>query len=137
MKIVGKIWKSRKNAYWIAEIPLLDIATEAKNKEELPLMVKDAIELLVNKKSFKISADLHKNALCVEANDQKILMALVLKRQRLRKHLKLEEVKERLGAKSVNDYAQYEQGKHRPSFAKFEQLLKAIDPNHFPVIGYI
>ena len=43
-------------------------------------------------------------------------------------NLKLEDVAEAINAKSINEYAQYEQAKHLPSFEKFQQFLDAIDP---------
>jgi len=47
----------------------------------------------------------------------------------------LDDVADQLHAKSINEYAQYEQGKHQPSFEKFEKLLQAIDPELQPVIS--
>ncbi len=135
MKLAGKIWKSRKSNVWLGEFPLLDLATQADTKEEIPAMIKDAIEALVNDKHFSVDISLHKNALYLEAPDQKKLIALILKRQRRRKKLTLEEVAAHLHTKSINEYAQYEQGKHQPSFEKFEKLLQAIDPNLRPVIS--
>ena len=67
----------------------------------------------------------------LDANGYKKINALILKRQRQKKHLNLEEVATHLHARSINEYAQYEQGRHLPSFDKFEQLLKAIDPGLF------
>lgn len=135
MKLAGKVWKSRKSAMWLGEIPLLDLATQAERKEEVPWMIKDAIEALVDDKHFCVEVSLHKNALYLEANDQKKLIALILKRQRRRKKLTLDDVAAHLNTKSINEYAQYEQGKHQPSFEKFEKLLQAIDPDLRPVIS--
>lgn len=128
MKIVGNIWKSEEDKFWLAEIPALDLMTQAKNKKEIPGMVKDAIELLVDDSAFSVDVTVLNNFVFLDANDTKKLIALILKRQRQRKHLNLEEVASHLKARSINEYAQYEQGRHLPSFEKFEQLLKAIDP---------
>lgn len=40
----------------------------------------------------------------------------------------MKEVAERMGSRSKNAYAQYEQGKILPSFDKLTQILQAIDP---------
>jgi predicted RNase H-like HicB family nuclease len=128
MKIGGKVWKSKKDGLWLGEIPFLNLMVQATSKEEIPEMAKDAIELLVDDPTFSIEASVIQNALFVEANDPKKLIALILKRQRLKKQLKLDDVASHMRAKSINEYAQYEQGKHLPSLEKFEQLLKAIDP---------
>ena len=100
-------------------------------------MVKDAIEALVNKRGFTANVQLVGNVLCVEANDSKQLVSLMLRRQRMRNHLTLDEVQERLGARSKNEYAQYEQGKSLPGFENLESLLMAIDPQRSPVLSYI
>lgn len=135
MKIAGRIWKSRKDKFWLAEIPFLDLMVQAESKDELPEMIKDAIELLVGLKSFSVDVVLSDNDVFIESNDPKKIIALILKRQRQRKSLKLEDVASFLKAKSINEYAQYEQGKHLPSLEKFEQLLKAIDPQLTPFIS--
>ena len=129
MKIVGNIWKSERDKLWLAEILSLDLMTQATTKKEMPAMVKDAIELLVDDPKFTVKTTVVDNFVFIEANDTKKLIALILKRQRQKKHLNLEEVASSLHARSINEYAQYEQGRHLPSFEKFEQLLKAIDPN--------
>lgn len=135
MRIAGKIWKSRKDKFWLAEIPLLSLMVQAESKEEIPAMAKDAIELLVNDLKFVIDATLSGKILFIEANNDKKLIGLILKRQRLKNNLRLEDIQTNLRAKSINEYAQYEQGKHLPSLDKFEQLLKAIDPVLSPVLS--
>ena len=52
----------------------------------------------------------------------------LLHRQRTKHGLSLAEVAERLGAKSLNTYARYEQGKSVPTVEKFNQLLSAVSP---------
>jgi hypothetical protein len=130
--IGGRVWKSRKDAFWLAEIPFLNLMVQAESKEEIPEMLKDAIELLVDSSTFSVQVTMRDNTVLLDSNEPKTLIALVLKRQRLKKSLKLEEVALYLKAKSINEYAQYEQGKHLPSLEKFEQLLKAIDPELTP-----
>ena len=46
MKIVGKIWKSKEDKFWLAEIPSLDLMTQATTKKEIPAMVKDADRII-------------------------------------------------------------------------------------------
>ncbi len=130
MIVSGNVWKSRKDQFWLAKIPLLNLMVQAESKEEIPEMVKDAIEALVNDPAFLIDSTIAGRDVFVESNDDKKLMGLILKRQRLKNKMKLEDVQTRLNAKSINDYAQYEQGKHVPCFDKLEQLLKAIDPSY-------
>lgn len=130
MKTTGKIWKSRKDQFWLADIPLLDLMVQADNKEEIPEMAKEVIELLVNNSNFKVKAEIFDNKLLIDSNDPKRLIALILKRQRSKYNLTLEDVTKALKAKSINEYAQYEQGKYMPSIEKFEELFKAINPQN-------
>jgi hypothetical protein len=61
-----------------------------------------------------------------EANRVGTLIALLLRRQRERYGLTLNEAAERPGQRSRNTHARYEQGKAIPSVEKPDQLLKAI-----------
>jgi transcriptional regulator with XRE-family HTH domain len=55
-------------------------------------------------------------------------MSLLLKRLRLKKGLSLLQVAEKLGIKSPNAYARYEQGVSVPTVEKLTQLLSAVSP---------
>jgi transcriptional regulator with XRE-family HTH domain len=57
-----------------------------------------------------------------------VFLALLLRRQRERHGLTLAQAAERLGQRSKNAYARYEQGKSMPTVEKLEQLLQAIAP---------
>jgi transcriptional regulator with XRE-family HTH domain len=58
----------------------------------------------------------------------------MLKRQREAHSLTLVEVARRLGRKSPNAYARYEQGKSLPTLEKLNKLIKAIDPAFEPLL---
>ena len=62
------------------------------------------------------------------------MIALMLKRQREAHRLTLAEVARRLGQKSPNAYARYEQGKSLPTVEKLNKLMKAIDPECEPIL---
>ncbi len=62
------------------------------------------------------------------------MIALMLKRQREAHRLTLIEVAQRLGQKSPNAYARYEQGKSLPTVEKLNKLMKAIDPGFEPIL---
>ncbi len=135
MMIHGVMWKCGDEPGWLADVPLLDFMTQAESKDEVPEMVKDAIESMMYDSEFYVDVTYKDNTLFIVPNIPKKLVAFLLKRQRLRRRLTLEEVTANLHARSINDYAQYEQGKHMPSLEKLEQLLKAIDPQLEPYIG--
>ncbi|HJZ23961.1 MAG TPA: hypothetical protein VJ201_05880, partial [Candidatus Babeliales bacterium] len=88
MKIEGKIFKSRKDKFWLAEIPFLNLMIQASRKKEVSIMVKDEIELLVNDPLFCVEVTILNNSLFIDTNDAKKIIALILKRQRLKKSLK-------------------------------------------------
>jgi transcriptional regulator with XRE-family HTH domain len=66
------------------------------------------------------------DTLFVTADDPAKLIALMLRRLRDASSLSLAEVTGEMRAKSRNDWAQYEQGKHVPSIAKLQQMLDAV-----------
>ena len=81
MKIItGKTWKEDK--FWLAEIPLLDLMTQAKKKKEIPEMVKDLVELFVDDPNFSVQVSMNGDELCIIANDYEKLNLLALKRKR-------------------------------------------------------
>lgn len=129
MKIAGKTWQ--EDGLWL----MLDLMTQAESKAEIPEMIKDVIECLVDDESFVVNATVINSCVLVEANDTKKLIALLLKRQRRKNNLTLEQVAAALNAKSVNEYAQYEQGKHLPSIDKFHEFLHAINPQLTPFLA--
>ena len=61
----------------------------------------------------------------IGSNDNKVMIGLLLKRQRQLNNLTVQEMAERLGSSSKNAYARYEQGKTLPSIDKLQELLSA------------
>ncbi len=128
MRFAGQVFRVGKS--WAIEIPLLDIATQGRTKKEAYDMIADAVESLVNKKGFKVRVFGARGGVFeIGASDQGALTALLLRRMRQRAGLSLEEVAARLGSKSPNSYARYEQGRSVPSVEKFAQLFSAVAPN--------
>jgi len=94
-------------------------------------MIADAIESLVNKEGFRLNVFPGKGAYFkVGSTDLATLVAFLLRRLRIKQGLTLAEVSKRLGAKSLNTYARYEQGKSIPTLEKFSQLLAALSPDN-------
>jgi predicted RNase H-like HicB family nuclease len=135
MRFEGRTWKDKGSKYWLIEVPLLDVTTQGTSKKDAYRMIADAIETLIHQKGFKINArSTGRENFTIGANDENALIALMLKRQREAHHLTLVEVANRLGQKSPNAYARYEQGKSVPTVEKLKQLMKAIDPGFEPVL---
>lgn len=130
MTLEGRVWKEKKQ--WLIEIPALDIMTQGHSKNEALEMLRDAVKLLVHQKGFDvlIKATPHSRedqSFLVESNNDTAMLALMLKRQRAKSHLTLEDMVTRLGVKSKNAYAQYEQGRHQPSLTKIQKFLSAMN----------
>lgn len=134
MEIEGKIWKNK--GFWLVEVPSLDIMTQGQSKEDALFMIKDAVlELIMSYfkndigKDFNVQVNSYKKGVIgIMTNDNSLMLALSLRRQREKSGSTVREVAERLGSKSPNAYAQYEKGRIKISLDKYEQLLYAANP---------
>ena len=134
MRFSGKIYKDGK--YWLAEIPILDLMTQGRNKREAYEMVADMLDTMVNQKDFEITVFKgKKDTFEVGSSDAKYFVRLLLQRKRELSGLSLSQVASRLGMSSRNTYARYEQGKSVPSVEKLNDLLRAVCPETDIVIG--
>ena len=128
MRFPGRIRKDGK--FWLVEIPAFDAVTQGRTKREALTMAEDLIETMADVKGFRASAySAGGETFEIGANRIGVLLALLLRRQRERRGLTLAQAAERLGQRSKNAYARYEQGKSMPTVEKLEQLLKAIAPD--------
>lgn len=135
VKFEGKVLKSGK--FWMIEIPALDIITQGKSKKDAYFMIKDAVELLVDHKGFETEiTSLTGDKFLLRAKtseDDKYLVAFLLKQQRAKYGLSIAEVAERLGI-TRHAYAQYEQARSLPSLTKIEEFVFAMSKHaHFVV----
>ena len=134
MEMEGKIWKDGK--FWLVEIPALDAMTQGATRKEALAMAEDLVFEMARSyfkdaagKDFAVTViDYKKDVMGVTANDNKLLLALSLRRQREKSGSTIREASERLGSKSPNAYAQYERGKTSISLDKYEELLIAANP---------
>src|ERR1043166_6596839 len=119
----------RDGRFWLAEIPLLDAATQGRTRAEALAMIADWLETMVNKPHFR--AEVHrrgKSEFEVSGSDVAAMTALLLRRRREASGVSLREVASRLGASSRNAYARYERGEAVPTVDKLDALLKATSP---------
>jgi mRNA interferase HicA len=134
MRFAGRAFKSRR--YWAAEVPILGIFTQGCSLHDAYAMVANAIEALVNRPGFAINIFKGKDGeFEIGASDEVALTALLLRRARIRSGLTLVEVAARLGEKSINGYARYEQGRAIPSIKKLSQLYAVVGRNGDFVVG--
>lgn len=134
MELEGRIWKNKN--HWLVEVPSLNIITQGETREEALFMIKDAIAEYVQyyfeseSEGFELAVNEHKKSVIgITANNNRLLLALSLRKQREKSGSTVREVSERLGSKSPNYYAQYERGKTNISLDQYEKLLHAANPS--------
>lgn len=128
VKFEGRVFKSGK--YWPVTAPALGVTTQGKFKKDAYFMIKDAIELLVYRKGFSVRvvplADDRFVLFTNTRTNDKYLVAMMLKNQRARAGLTIQDVADRLGV-TKHAYAQYEQARALPSLTKIEEFLRAMN----------
>ena len=128
MRFPGRIKKDGK--LWMVEIPAFDAFTQGRTKREALAMAEDLIETMAGVRGFRAAAfPTGGETFEIGGNRIGVLLALLLRRQRERQGLTLAQAAEKLGQRSKNSYARYEQGRSMPTVEKVEQLLKAIAPD--------
>ena len=92
-------------------------------------MIQEAVELMVDHQGFAVHVNpLQKNQFILRSKNDggdKYLLALMLKNQRAKYGLSLQEVADRLGV-TKNAYAQYEQARAVPSITKVEEFISSM-----------
>jgi|SRR5882672_3293975 len=128
MRFQGKVYKSGK--HWIVDVPIFDATTQGRSRKDALEMIADWFHSMVNRKGFAVRV--HQAAgdeIEVASDDTRAMISLLLQRQRQKSGLSLAQVSERLGARSRNAYARYEQGTTAPTVEKLDELLRAVAPN--------
>lgn len=134
MRFSGQVFKEGR--FWAIEVPILGIVTQGRTKKEAYEMIADAIESLVNRENFSITVYPGNSGYFeVGASDQAALTAFLLRRERIKAGLSLEDVAKQLGAKSLNAYARYEQGRSVPTLPKLTELFSVVAPHKDFVIA--
>ena len=133
MRLFGRVYED--DAFWLVEIPLLEAMTQGHTRDEALTMAKDLVESLANCPGFSVTIHCGGgggggggDVFEVGSTDVRGMVALLLRRQRERSGLTLAEAAERLGARSRNAYARYEQGVSVPTVEKLSQLIEAVSP---------
>ena len=132
-----EVQAEKDGKFWLIEVPALDVMTQGRTQKDACQMLVDAIELLIDRPDSEMRVHVTKKGqqLFLSASDPDRLIALMLRRQREKYGLTLEQVAQRLGSKSPNAFARYERGKARPTLAKLLELMQAIDPNLIPLLS--
>jgi len=130
MRFAGRVFKAGR--HWAVEVPILGVVTQGKSRKDAFVMIADAIDALANRKGFHIEVFPGAGEYFeVGSPDVAKLTALLLRRQRVRRGLTLAEAAQKLGARSLNSYARYEQGRSVPSIERLNELLAAVTGEEF------
>lgn len=98
-------------------------------------MVADWFISMADRKGLTVHIDsISRTEFEIDCRDSRAMISLLLRRQRHKSGLSLQEVAHRLGARSRNAYARYEQGRSVPTVEKLDQLLKAVAPERDIVV---
>lgn len=129
MVIEGRI--IRDGRWFLAEIPVLDGLTQGRSRKEALAMAADWVSSLAPGRPVRTSVRaLKDDRFVIQCRPPEALVALALRRRREAAGLSLAEVSQRIGAKSRNAYARYEQGRAMPTITKLAELFRAVDPEH-------
>lgn len=138
IKFEGKLKKEEK--YWAVWVSALDIYTQGKSKKDALAMIKDAVELLVDRQKFIVDVSPFPNHQFIlhskTSENDRYLIALMLKNQRAKYGLSISQVAHRLGI-SKNAYAQYEQARAVPSITKVEEFIHAMSEHVHVVLDVL
>ena len=127
MKFEGRL--TRDGRHWLADIPAFDAMTQGRTKREALAMVEDLVRTMAGVPRLGVSVESTGRASFeVGSNRLDVMIGLLLRRQRERQGLTLAQAAARLGQRSPNAYARYEQGRAMPTVEKLEQLLEAVAP---------
>jgi len=134
MRFQGTLSKDGK--HWLAEVPVFDAMTQGRTRADALSMMADWFETLLGTAAGSVRAiAVARTDFEIVVDDTARMISLLLRRQRQKSGLSLAEAADRLGARSRNAYARYEQGRTVPTVAKLDELLKAIAPGRDLLVG--
>jgi hypothetical protein len=129
----GKLY--RNGRHWLAEVPVFDALTQGRTRDEALAMIDDWFASMVDRPDFSLRVfPVGRADFEIASDDPRPMISLLLRRQRQKSGLTLAQVAERLGSKSRNAYARYEQGAAVPTVAKLDELLRAVAPDRDIVV---
>jgi len=134
MRFQGSV--ERDDAFWLAAVPVFDAMTQGRTRHEaLEMMTDWFVTMLGRPRAVVRIHTTGRAAFEVAADDTRSMVSLLLRRQRQKSGLSLAQAADRLGARSRNAYARYEQGGCVPTMEKLDALLRAIAPGQDIVLS--
>lgn len=128
MRFRGAVTKHGK--HWLAEVSVFAALTQGRTRREALGMIADWFGTMAKRDDLSISIQLIGDSeFEVTSDDTRAMISLLLRRQREQSGLSLAEAADRLGAKSRNAYARYEQGRSLPTIEQLDRLVRAVAPD--------
>lgn len=116
---------------------MFDALTQGRTRAEALDMIADWFSTMVGRPRFAVRVvNVCGDSFEIATADTRPMISLLLRRQRQKSGLSLAAVAERLGARSRNAYARYEQGTTAPTVEKLAELLQAIAPDHEILVDF-
>ena len=128
--ILGK--PAGKSHYWSICVPLLEVYTQGKSRADAFSMIKEAVEVTAGG-ALKVKVHPCGDHFWIESDDDKKILAIMLRRKRQLCKLSLAQVAAALKKKSINSYARYEQGKVLPKPETLLEILAILSPAQKPL----
>lgn len=127
MRFQGKVYRDGK--HWLAEVPVFDAMTQGRSRKEALEMIADWFVSMAGRQGFAVEVyPAGPDEFEVGSKDPRTMISLLLRRQRHKSGLSLAQAATRLGVRSRNAYARYEQGASVPTVEKLDELLRAVAP---------
>jgi predicted RNase H-like HicB family nuclease len=125
MRFRGRL--SREGKFWLAEVPVFSAMTQGRSRKEALAMVADWFQTMAGRPRLRLEIQpIDATTFEVGSPDTATMVRLLLRRRRQLSGLSLAGAARRLGSKSRNAYARYEQGSSVPTIEKLDQLLRAV-----------
>lgn len=130
---------SHEGKWWAVGVPALDVWTQGKNRADAYVMIKEAVELSMDRPVEVEVLPMEGCRFVLRAKDSRndrYLMAMMLKNHRAKSGLSLAQVADRLNV-TRGTYAQYEQARSLPSVAKVEAYISAMSISEHVVLNIV
>jgi len=119
---------SREGKWYAVGVPALEVWSQGKNRADAFRMIREAVELSMERSIEVEVLPMAGNRFVLRAKDSqndRYLVAMMLKNHRAKSGLSLSQVADRLKI-ARSTYAQYEQARSLPSVGKIETYISAM-----------
>ena len=127
MKFQGSLRKDGR--FWLADVPVFDAMTQGRTRKEALAMIADWFATVIDREGFAVTVEpVRSDGFEIGSSDARVMIGLMLRRQRERSGLSVAQVARQLGLRSDAAYARYERGLAVPTVDKLDELLRVVAP---------